>query len=588
MRRRVSPVFLLLAATWPAAACNNGSNGGTGEVSIVLTDAASDELVQFEVDVANIVLTKASGDTVSVMPRAARIDFADLTTVGELVTAVTLESGTYRSMTMDLDFSSAAVAIVGQTSPAAVVDTAGNPITGTVSVQVDFSVRARPLVRVARHHLFQLDLDLDQGVTVNAGINTVTFAPVLSAVLDPSNPRPVVASAVLAGVDAAAGTFTVDRKALDGNTLATVVVRTGALTVFQVDGQVALGASGLAQLAAHTGERVFVQGTLDPRERVLVAAAVETGAGVPGNGQDWVLGHVTARNTGAGTDPTLTVTGRSFDVGTSTRRFNAAHTVTLARASTKVLRRGAGNSLDSDALNVGQLVWVFGDMTGTAMDATAATGVVRMLPTSVFGIAAGPAAGGVLTLDVARFDLRPDSAFNFVVGGNSQALENAFTVDVDGLDTTGITTGSRLRVFAWINPVDVGTDSNCEALSIVDRTSEGRALLLQWSPASGAAIASSTPSALTLDVSGAAIATVGDGFAPVAVGASPAPTLVPLLGLGVYRIVQAGQVDVFFTFDAFRAELVLRSGSVFRIGAFGTYDDGAQAFSALAATIVLE
>ncbi len=586
IRSRLFPWFAVL----PFLGCTNGTAGGAGEVSFVVADAASDEVVQFEVDIASVVLTSIDGTTINVLPRATRVDFADLHSVGELIHAQQLTAGTYVSLTMNLDFSTAAVAILGQTGPASVVDASGVPITTLLPVQVDFALRSRPLIRSGRHHLFQIDLDLDQALTVDSGANEVTFAPVLSAVVDPTSPRPATTTGILTAVDTVARTFAVERRALDGNALATWTVQTANLSVFQVDGVVSLGATGLAAMQAHVGERVFTQGTLDVTDRVIFGAMAEVGAGVPGNGQDWVVGHVTGRNNGAGSDAALTVVGRSLDVGTGTRRYNVAHTVNVSFANTKVLRRGAGNLLDTDAINVGQLVLVFGDLSGTTMDATASTGVVRMLHTRVFGTATGPVSGGRLTLNLARFDLRLESAFNFTVGGTSQADHNAYTVEVGTLPLAGITTGSKIEATAWINPVGNSVDADSEALSILDRSSGGRALLLQWGTPSPTAIAATTATSITVNLPGATIATVGDGFAPVAVTSSPSPTLVPLASTGLYRIVLGEAVGVHFTFDTFRRALVAlnTTHSVFRIAALGTYDPSTQAFSAATATVVLQ
>jgi hypothetical protein len=234
-------------------------------------------------------------------------------------------------------------------------------------------------------------------------------------------------------------------------------------------------------------------------------------------------------------------------------------------------------------------VLAFGDLTGTVLDATGTDGVVRMLRTSIFGIATGAAAGNVLTLDVTRFDLRDETAFGFTVGGVSQADPDNFTVDVTGLDTTGITNGSQVRVFGFVNPVGVPGDANSQAIALI-QSSAARVLFCQWSPASSTAIAGTTAISVTLDVNGTVISAVGDGFAPVAVNASPPPTIVPLTLLGIYRIVQGSSVEVHLGFDAFRQSLAVHAalGNVFRIAAFGTYDDATQVFHALTVTVVMD
>ncbi len=581
---------LALALTLVTFGCGSGGGGGSslGEVSLVLTDAASDELSVFEVDVQNVVFTKLNGNTVSVLPRTTRVDFLELQSLGELITGLSLEAGVYRQITLDLDFSAARVVIAGQTTAATVEDAAGNAITGVVPVTLDFPSGSRPVVRIGRNNLFVFDLALDQSIVVDVPGNVVTFTPVFTLEVDPSNAKPIATNGVVQRVDLNARTFVVERRAPDDAVIAEFTVQTSGATVFQLGGDVQTGAPGLGALVAHIGQRVFVQGTLNASRRVLQAAAVESGAGVPGNGQDWVIGQVVSRSGGAGSDATLSVLGRSVDVSAGTRRFNTLHTVNVSHANTVVLRRGAGNRLDTDAINIGQLVWLFGDLNTTTLDATATTGVARLLPTSIFGIATGAPVNHTLTLDVARFDLRDVSAFDFDVSGSSQADPHAYTVDVDGLSTTGITTGTKVRALGWIAGVDAaGADAT--ALSLVNRTTTARVLLCQWAPPQSGVLSAGSGSAITLDVSAAGIHAVGDGFGRVTLTAVPTPTIVPLTTVGIYSIVERGAIEANLSFTEFRQSLLARAATtpVFRVAAFGTFDEGSQVFSALTVTVVL-
>lgn len=588
MHRTLSLSLAFVAAL--AAGC--GSSGRqvdlTGAVSVVLTDAANDDLEAFEVDVGSIVFTKLDHTTVSVLPRATRVDFTQLQSLSELVVGAGIPAGIYTRIALTLDFATAVVSIKGQATPATVLDLDGMPITGTVAVQVDFAAGSRPVVGLSLHHRFALDLDLDQGVTVDTGTNSVTFCPVLSAEVDPSNPRPVATSGVLTAVDVAAGTFTVERRAVDDSAIAQFTAEAASTTVFQLDGVNLVGSAGLVALAAQLNSRIYVQGTLDAVEPLLHAVAVEAGAGVPGSGQDWVVGHIVGRDLGSGSDAALTVLGRSRAGATS--NYNTLHTVNVSFANTKVLRRGAANSLSTDALDIGQLVWAFGTLSGTTLDATATTGVVRMLRTSMFGIATAAPAAHTLTLNLTRFDLRDISAFDFDVDSVTEADPANYTVDVTGLDTTGITTGSRIRVLGFVNPVGVSTDDAATAISLVDRSSAAKVLFCQWTPASASALDAISSTTLTLDVSTALLHQVGDGFAPVTITTAPAPTVVPLGALGIYRIVQAGAVEVHLGFIPFSESLQTRAAAsnVVRIAAFGTFDDSTQEFAASVITVVLQ
>src|SRR5690606_24804255 len=230
----------------------------------------------------------------------------------------------------------------------------GAPLTGTVDVAVTFATGSRPHLVARRNHLWTLDLDLNQSLAVDAGANRVTFTPAVTAVVDPTHPKPVRAQGALGTVDLDGRTFLVQTLTRDGTVLAPYTVRTTTTTLFQIDGVVSFGDAGLGALALRAGAapRVFVQGTVEQSSRVLVAAAVETGAGVPGNGQDWILGHIVARDGAAGGDATLTVVGQSFDTGTGTRRFHTGHAVQVSRADTKVLQRGFGSLHGTDDLNV--------------------------------------------------------------------------------------------------------------------------------------------------------------------------------------------------------------------------------------------
>lgn len=585
--------FASLAALLLVAACSNSSETNNGDFSLLFTDAASDELEIFEVAVNAVELRKLDGSTVTALSRAARIDFAELESVSELIAGAALPPGFYTGMTLTLDFSSAVVCLVGQTTPATVVDPDGNAITGSQTVQVNFAAGARPQIIAKRNHLWTLDLDLDQSISVNTGANRVVFSPTISASVDGSNQKPARIQGALGTVNTGDREFLVQTLAADSTVIGPYTVKTTTTTVFQVDGTLLLGDAGLAALAlrANLGPRIFVQGNVNSTTRALNAVAVETGYGVPGNGQDWLHGHVVARSGGAGQDATLTVLGQSLDVGTSTRRFNTSHTVTIQRGQTKVLSRGGSSQLDTDTVNVGQRVMVFGDLTGTAMAATGTeNGVVRRLTTSVFGIAAGSPTNDVLTLNISRIDLRPISAFNFTVAGTTEADPANFEVAVAGLSTTGIGTGAKIRAIGTVNDVGIPSDADFTATALVNRSTTAQLLTCTWAPASATALDDVSRTALTLDVSGAAIKVVSDGFGTTALTNTPAPTVVPAGARGIYAIMRSGSAEVHTLFTSFADALdaALTGGAtVQRVSAIGTYTANTQQFSAGIASVVL-
>lgn len=599
------------------SSCGGGGGGGAGaapadgNLTIAMMDSASDDLETFEVDVSDITLQHAGGRMVSVLGRAARVDFTELDSLSELIVGGGLPAGAYSGMTMTLDFSNAVVAIKGQTTPATVVDKNGNPITGPIQVHVNFGGEdsgrddsgdeesgddERPHIVVNGRHFFELDLNLDESVTVDAANNRVTFVPVMTASADPDNPKPTSIHGILAAVDTAASTFTVDKRGKDDHSIGTFTVSTSDTTVFQVDGMVSTGAPGLAALAtkADGTTMVFVQGTRSRGERTLEASAVEAGAGTRGNGQDWVIGHIVGRDHGAGSDATLRVLGRSLNAHDGSRHFHTTFSVAVRLGATRVLRRGAGNSLTTDALDVGQLVAAFGTLSGTQLDSTGAggpPGVVRMQLTNVFGTASAAPAGDVLTMNVARFDRLDAADFDFNVGGVVEADAANYTVNVVGLDTAAITAGSRVRCTGWVDPVGVPADQDFRAISLVDRSIEGKLLNCQWAPPSTAALPSITTTAVTLDVSAAAVKTVSDGLTSATIASTPPPTLTPLGDLGFFLIVRNGALETHLRFSRFATALqskMAAGAAVSQIFAGGRYDASAQVFSAVFATVFLD
>ena len=255
-----------------------------GEITLALTDAASDELERFVVDVRDVEMHRLDGSTVSVMQQAARVDFVELRSLTEVIAGASVPAGRYSRITMTLDFTNADIVLVGQAVPATVLDPEGNILVSTVDVTIDLQGGARPFVGASRRHVYLLDLDLDQAILVDSGLNQVTFSPVFDATIDPSAPKPVLLQGTLDSVDAEDARIRVDRLAAGGvQTLGTFTVQLSATTIVQIDGQVQADLqTALTALPVLVGQRVHVQGALaadgtiqavGPRDRPRVCPA---------------------------------------------------------------------------------------------------------------------------------------------------------------------------------------------------------------------------------------------------------------------------------------------------------------------------
>ena len=595
MNARTPTLAATLALLVSLPSCGSGTvTATTSSVSIVLTDAASDELEMFEVDVESIVLQKSDGSTATALDKKVRVDFAQLELLGELVGGVDLDAGSYTGLTMRLDFTSARVCIVGQTTPASIVDAGGSADhRGRRSPGCPPSFAAaehdgvtqprggpRPRSRSGRR----------RGQRQQPGL-VLTHRHGQRGPADPEAHHDV---RPLTSVDTSSMLMTIQKRTPGGEDVGTFEIEATSSTVFQIDGITLAAGPGLTAMAAMASgrPRIYVQGTtLRSSERKLVATIVETGLGTPGNGQDWVYGHIVARDNGAGSDATLSVLGSSYDDSTGTRQFGRVHTVSVSHAQTKVVQRGASSTLDSDALNVGQRVQIFGTLTGTAMDATSISSIARMLPTSIYGAAAATPSGNTLTLNVTRIDLRAIGAFNFTVGGVSQASPTALDVAVDGVDGVDTITSGM--------PVRRSATSRRSALQVASMTStrarspSSRRADCWWPSGHPRARRPSAASAATASTSMSArrpTRSFSDGFTSSTVSASPGPVVQPLLNLGLFIIVESGSLQVFVDFDEFQTALNSRVSStspVFRMAAAGPYDSGTQTVRAVAVTVVL-
>lgn len=585
----------LLAATLSVClvACGGGSGGdggGTpadpGEVTVAVTDAPTDEIDLFEVDIVSFRFEKANGAVVEVLPQRTRVDFAQLVSVSEVIAAATIPAGVYTSASMTLDFSSAQVRLQGGTTPASLRDAAGQALSGQQAISIVFPGGGF-VVGARRGHFALVDFDLDQSLVVDALANTVTLDGVFYASIDPANPTPTRVPGLASGFSGAE--FSLDvRIGLGLVTRGTVTVATSSATLFELDGQTLAGQPGFDALAARgDGTLVVARGTLDPQTRRLTATRVVL---LPQN-LDEVGGIVVARSGGAGADAVLTLRGVAVRRGSAgSVTFNDTVTLRASFAETKVSRRGQSGALNADAINVGQRILAYGAFSGSTLDLTQpGAGFVRLVETDLNGSLAAAPSGGQLTLDVARVGRRLASAITWSVEGVVQADPQALVVNTSGLSLAGITSGTPVHVRGFVAPVtsDAAATPDFTADTVIDRSDAGSLLRVNWIPASASPFAQSSSAELTVDVASAVFARVDYGLvAPVDLQAN-----VTVAGSsGFYAVVRGFRLQLFTSFAAFRAQLdqELTGGAQLRsLRAFGRYDDAQARFTAARAVAFL-
>ncbi|MGE0711572.1 MAG: hypothetical protein AB7N76_29935 [Planctomycetota bacterium] len=601
VRTRIATTSALaLCAALAFAGCGGGGGGGsgsggtttapatdTGDVTLSVTDAATDEIDVFEVDVVGFRFLRADGASVEVLSQAARVDFAQLVSVSEVIAGASLPVGDYVRAYMTLDFNGAMVRISGSTSAAALVDGNGAPLSGREELEIvfpngGFTVGAR------KGYFAEVDFDLDQSLEVDAAANKVEVDSILYATIDPAQPKDARVPGLTGNFSGTS--FDLDvRRGLGLVSRGKLRVDTTASTVFDLEGVVQSGQTGYDALEAKgDGKLILATGRVDPQTRVLSATKVVY---LPQD-LDEIGGLVVARAGGPGGDATLTLRGVAVRRGAASVTFNDTVTLLVSHAATKVNKRGvAAGTLNTDAINVGQRVLAYGRFSGTSLDLSAAgAGFVHLVETDIAGAAAAPPAGS-LTVDVTRIGRRLASAFDLKVNGVAQGDLKALSCSTGGLSLASVTSGSPVVVRGFFAPVSSSTPTTptFNADSVVDRTNAASQVRLSWIPAAVAPIQSGGGAGLAFDLGGAVVKSVDRGLVVPTV-LTQAPRFVSPGTNGLYAIRQGFKLTLFTSFDAWAQDLQARvtaGARMHHVRGLGKWDTASNQLTAQRAVAIL-
>jgi hypothetical protein len=587
-------------------ACGGGGGGGgsslgDGTVQMAVTDAPSDQLDLFEVDVNSVTLHRLDGAVTEVLPAVQRVDLADLVALSELLTAATVREGAYDRVALTLDFRTAAVHVVGAATNATVLDRDGNSFTGTTRIEVEFP-GDRPLVVTPRVMRFvELDFDLDASTVVDATANTVKVGSVLYAKAEPGDPKPVRSFGALLRTDEANSTITYEvLRRRDAGHGPEHTVFTKDDTHFEVDGATADGAAGFALLAAKSiGTRLEIHGIFDPVTRRLVARAVAAGRGVFDGTRDLLDAIVVARTGGAGADATLTIRGTVVDTG-HTATFHRPLTLNTSFANTRVVKRGDSSSHSTDDINVGQHIIAIGTLKpllGLFDASIAGQGLVRLVESDVEGAAAGAVSSGVLTVAAFHIGRLPVAAFDFHVGGTLLCDPTAMKIGTGALSLPNVGAGSAIVALGFFAPV-TATDPtpDFDANAVVDRTNAASILGVRWGTPTSTPFAAESAAGATVDISAASGAKVDVGLvAPTDLLGGSNPQIVPATAGGLFAVGEPGLgVTLHHDFAAWLADIhrrITRAGhpvSMADLEATGRWDGTTRTLTAVKAAAFLK
>ncbi len=582
------------AAPQPSGGCDN-----CGTALVTMTDAPGD-FISYTIDVSSLQLQKADGTLVQTLPATARIDFAQLVDLSEVLSAGQIPAGEYVAATLRADFTNADIVVENDSGTGVdvtAVDAAGQPL-GAVELVVRLDNRNRLRITAGRISHLAFDLNLAASNTVDLTAGRVTVSPFVVAGVVPPEPFDTRARGRLASVDVSGSSYTVDLRPFHAtsNALGQVTVHTTGTTTFEINGTVAIGAAGLSQLATLTDRPMVIAfGTLDATDHRFTARRVLAGSSVDDERRDYVSGNVLARS-----GDTLTV-GRAHVKRRDGHLAHEHRPVTLTvGAATRVTRAGQGaGTFDIGDISVGQRIEALGDLsraTGGAASLDATAGSVRLDYTQVFGTVTAAAAQG-LTLSLRSIDGRNADDFDFTGTGATAADDtdpDSYEVDVAALPVPGLVAGAYTRLRGFVTPFGAAP-ADFTAETALDFASTRAALGASWGANGTAAPFTAVSSAgLVLNLAGAAPAhagiTVGGRIVALpAAGLTVVPASGATLSLAIAHR-SARRIDNFSDFGEFTTELNGRlngTTTLLKLVAYGTFDAPGGQFAARQLLVVL-
>jgi hypothetical protein len=629
--RAFARLLLASSAIW-LAACSGGSSPlnlastgsgcsptdpGTaadcGNIIVALTDVEGD-FTSYSVDVLSISLERANGSRVEMLPQSVRIDFAQLTSLSELISAATVVPGNFVGGHIRIDYGDAEIYVEagGEIVPAEVYDAAGTLLTAAtpdsvVDVEISLPSRDQLIITRGRTGLLSIDFDLTASHLVDTTTTPVRVVaqPYLVAEVQPVDQKEIRVRGSLVDVDVDAGTYDIRLRPWLHRTgeFGVFTVITNDTTEFEIDEVVYVGSDGLRALAATpAGTLTVAFGTLNLNDRSFTAEIVHAGDSVGGGRYSAVLGNIVARN-----GDQLVMKG-----AVAIRRDRRAHfhrtVIVEIGPDTEVSRVGdPATDYDTDDLSVGQRAMVFGQFTNPAVDNSdrfgpdialvldATDGRARMLVTSLLGTV-NQVLPGQIDVRLRAIDRLSVSLFDFTGTGMSAGF------DADPMNYEIATATLALDAFAVVDTLEV--DRPVRALGFVSPFGEappdftGRTLV---GPRDLPAVLSvgwgvdGTASPFSVMVSNSLVIDLGNDDIGVRHHMLIGDRLIDLFDLPaspsimegntprVYGIWEPGHVELFKDFPDFVDELSLRLSETDRarsLSAYGRYSEGEHSLTA--------
>ena len=600
-----------VAALAALAGCSTSTNVSNGTPVVTVSAQAAQAFSSYIVGISLYSLTRSDGYIAYPAGYTAE-EFADLTQrvdLTELLNAVGIPTGTYKSLVIGIDYSVPIVYLNGASTASVVENAAGTQDPGIVYVSVTLDPAHQLVVNLNRSTPLALDFNLEASNTVSSA--TVIVHPFVEATTTPSDPAPVRARGLVVVGNPAQSNFIENIRPFEDNIYSTVgalTVNTTPNTYFNVDGTILTGAAGLTaitNLASNTPIEAY--GTLGDMSTItpgFTATTVYAGTAVSNGEYEHARGIVSAIS-----GSTLTLIGATYLYYEGYCQSNLCFTyfpsltVNVGPATVVTEDGETVSGLSAKSISVGSQIDAVGvnstpNNAVPTLDVT--QGLVRLQSTPIWGtLNAGTSASATLDLlSLGNTDFAPSSSnFNFAGTGTSSASDaTAASYEVNttgastGADQSATAAGTLVRVDGF--PTPYGTaPPDFAAADVIPGSSYASDFVVEWGGGAG-----TTAPFTSYDATSLAVSLANAPFAEVSTGAQSAV----LVGTPVITISGATQfaigngtngISMFSTASAFISDLSTTlngSTSVYRVTAVGSWDQATNTFTASRLEVALE
>jgi hypothetical protein len=601
----------LVAALAALAGCSTNTHVSNGTPVVTVSAQATQAFSTYIVGISLYSLTRSDG-YIAYPAGYTTEEFADLTQrvdLTELLNAVGVPTGTYKSLVIGIDYSVPIVYLNGSSTASVVENSAGTQDPGIVYVSVTLDP-AHPLV-VNLNASTPLALDFNLAASNTVSTATVIVRPFVEATTTPTDTAPVRARGLVVVGTPGQSNFIENIRPFEDNiysTVGAVTVNTTPSTYYNVDGTVLTGTAGLtavSQLASNTPIEAYgALGDMSTITPGFTATAVYAGTAVSNGEYEHARGIVSAIS-----GNTLTLIGATYLYYEGYCQSNLCFTyfpsltVTVG-PSTLVTEDGVtASGLSAHSISVGSQIDAVG-VNSTPNNATptldVTQGLVRLQSTPVWGtLNAGTSASATLSLlSLGNTDFAATSTnFKFAGTGTSSANDaTAASYEVNstaastGADQSATSAGTLVRVDGF--PTPYGTaPPDFDATDVIAGSSYPADLVVEWAKGAGttAPLTSYDTTSLALNLASATTAEVDTGGQSIELTGTPAITI---SGGAQFAIGNATNgISMFSTSSSFISSLgttLNGSTSVYRVVAVGSYDQATNTFAASRLEVALE